>query len=111
MKKNMGAMGNMGGMVKQMQKMQSEMNKIQAELAASQIEFAAGGGGVKVVISGQKELLSLRIDPSVVDPEDIEMLEDLVLAAVQGAMRQVDNITAERMQALTGGINLPGMPF
>lgn len=101
----------MGGMVKQMQKMQAEMNRAQEELAASQVEFSSGGGAVKVVMSGQKEMLSIQLDQKIVDPEEVEMLEDMILAAVQGVMREVDALTARRMQSVTGGMNMPGMPF
>ena len=107
----MGGVPNMGGMVKQMQKMQAEMNRAQEELALSQVEFSSGGGAVKVVMSGQKELVSIKLDKNIVDPDDVEMMEDMILAAVQGAMQEVDNLTAKRMQSITGGINIPGMPF
>ena len=112
MGKNMGGgMPNMNGMMKQMQKMQAEMAKAQEELAEAQVDFSSGGGAVKVVVSGQKELISVKIDPSAIDPDDAEMLEDLILAAVNGAMKKADAMAANRMQSVTGGVSIPGMPF
>jgi len=104
---NMGNMGNMAGMMKKMQKLQGEMAKMQEELKKRTMEVSAGGGAVKVVINGDKQILSLKIDPAAVDPEDIEMLEDLVVAAINEAIKKVDDLMAQEMGKLTGGMNLP----
>ena len=104
---NMGNMGNMAGMMKKMQKLQGEMAKMQEDLKKRTMEVSAGGGAVKVVINGDKQILSLKIDPSAVDPEDIEMLEDLVVAAINEAIKKVDDMMAQEMGKLTGGLNLP----
>lgn len=99
--------GNMNKMMKQIQKMQSDMLKMQEELQARTVEATSGGGAVKAVVSGKKELVSLHIDPQAVDPEDVEMLQDLIVAAVNEGLRQVDEIMAAEMKKLTGGLNLP----
>ncbi|MDD2485159.1 MAG: YbaB/EbfC family nucleoid-associated protein [bacterium] len=98
-----------GGMMKQVQKMQAEMARIQNELADERIEGSAGGGMVKVVANGQQEILDIAIAPEVVDPDDIETLQDLVLAAVRDAMKRSQDAAAEKMSKLTGGLKLPGM--
>lgn len=105
----MGGAGNMQGMLQRVQKMQADMQKAQADLQARTFEAAAGGGAVKVMVSGKKELQMVTIDPQVVDPEDVEMLQDLILAAVNEAMHQVDAVTEEEMSKVTGGLKLPGM--
>jgi len=102
-----GNMGNMAGMMKKMQKLQGEMAKMQEELKKRTLEVSAGGGAVKVVINGEKQIQSLKIDPAAVDPADIEMLEDLVSAAINEAVKKVDDMTAQEMGKLTGGLNLP----
>lgn len=104
---NMGNMGNMAGMMKKMQKLQGEMAKMQEELKKRTVEVSAGGGGIKVVINGDKQIQSLKIDPAAVDPEDIEMLEDLVMTAVNEAIKKVDDLMAQEMGKITGGLNLP----
>lgn len=104
---NMGNMGNMAGMMKKVQKLQADMAKLQEELKTRTIEVSAGGGAVKVVINGEKQIQSLKIAPSAVDPEDVEMLEDLVSAAVNEALKKVDDMMAQEMGKLTGGMNLP----
>lgn len=101
--------GNMGNMMKKMQKMQKDMEKAQKELEEEEIEVTAGGGAIKAVVNGKKELVSMEIDESVVDPEDVDMLQDLVIAAVNEAMREVDDLTAKKMGKFTGGMNIPGM--
>lgn len=98
--------GNMQGML---QRVQADMQKAQADLQARTFETTAGGGAVKVTVSGKKESQSVVIDPQVVDPEDVEMLQDLIVAAVNEAMRQIDTVTEEEMNKVTGGIKLPGM--
>lgn len=102
-----GNMGNMNQMMKKVQKLQAEMAKMQEELKKRNLESTAGGGAVKVVISGEKQLQSIKIDPSAVDPSDVEMLEDLVLAAVNEALKKVDDMMSQEMGKLTGGLNLP----
>lgn len=102
-----GNMGNMAGMMKKVQKLQADMAKLQEELKARTIEVSTGGGAVKVVITGEKKIESIKIAPSAVDPEDVEMLEDLVAAAVNEAINKVDDMMSQEMGKLTGGLNLP----
>ncbi|CVK19245.1 MULTISPECIES: YbaB/EbfC family nucleoid-associated protein [Sporomusa] len=102
-----GNMGNMAGMMKKVQKLQADMGKLQEELKARTIEVSTGGGAVKVVVTGEKKIQSVKIAPSAVDPEDVEMLEDLVAAAVNEAMNKVDDMMSQEMGKLTGGLNLP----
>jgi len=102
-----GNMGNMAGMMKKVQKLQADMSKMQEELKTRTLEATAGGGAVKVVINGEKQIVSLKIEPTAVDPEDVEMLEDLVAAAVNEALKKVDDMMAQEMGKLTGGMNLP----
>lgn len=104
-----GMPGNMNNMLKQVQKMQKDMEKMQAELEAKEVEASVGGGAVKVVVNGKKEVLSISIKPEVVDPEDIEMLQDLVLSAVNEALRSADEMAGSKMSQLTGGMNIPGL--
>ena len=99
----MGGMGNMQGMLQRVQKMQAEMQKVQADLQARTFESTAGGGAVKVTVTGKKELTSVVLDPQVVDPEDV------ILAAVNEAMHQVDAVSEEEMNKVTGGLKIPGM--
>ena len=103
-----GGMGNMQGMMKKVQKLQADMAKMQ-ELKLRTIETTVGGGAVTVVVSGKKEVVSVKIDPSAVDPEDVEMLEDLLVAAVNEGMRKIDEMTEAEMGKLTGGMKMPGM--
>lgn len=103
----LGNMGNMAGMMKKVQKMQAEMTKMQEELKLRTIDVSTGGGAVKVTVNGEKRIQSLKIDPSAVDPSDVEMLEDLVVAAVNEAMTKVDDMMSQEMGKLTGGLNLP----
>ena len=100
--------GGMGGLLKQAQKMQKEIERIQNELADTRIEGSAGGGMVTAVASGQQELLEIKIDAEVVDPDDVEMLEDLVLAAVNQAMENAKTKAEEEMAKATGGL-MPNM--
>ena len=99
----------MNTMLKQAQMMQEEMNRVQGELEEKTVEATAGGGKFKVVMKGTKEITSLQIAPEIVDPEDTEMLEDLVTVAVNDAIRQVEAMMEEGMSAITGGLNLPGL--
>ncbi len=104
------SMGDMGKMMKQVQKMQSEMAKLQEELAERTVEATAGGGVVKVVANGRHEIKEIHIDPEAIDPEEPELLEDLVLAAVNEAMKEAQDMISEEMSKITGGMKLPGMP-
>ena len=101
--------GNMQGMMKQMQKMQKKMAEAQEELGEKRLEGAAGGGMVKVIVSGDKQVIDVIIDPSVVDPEDIEMLQDLIVIATNDAMTKAEELTNSTMGQFTKGLNLPGM--
>ncbi|GKV58003.1 nucleoid-associated protein [Sporosarcina sp. NCCP-2222] len=105
----MRGMGNMQGMMKQMQKMQKKMAEAQEELGEKQLEGTAGGGMVKVVVSGHKEVLEVNIDPSVIDPEDAEMLQDLIVIATNEAMAKAEELSNSTMGQFTKGLNLPGM--
>jgi len=97
-------------MLKQLQTLQEDVLKVQEEVAASSVTATAGGGAVTVVVTGERRLQSLTIAPEVVDPEDVEMLQDLVIAAVNEGLEQIDRNAAERMAALTGGLGIPGLP-
>ena len=105
-------MGGMGGginmnMIKQAQKMQQDMQKMQAELEEKEYTASAGGGVVSATVSGKRELKILTIDPDVVDPDDVEMLQDMIVAAVNEAIRSAESDAANSMQRLTGGMGLP----
>lgn len=104
----MRGMGNMQGMMKQMQKMQKKMAEAQEELGEKRVEGTAGGGMVSVIVSGHKEVLEVNIKEEVVDPDDIEMLQDLVLAATNDALKKADEISNQTMGQFTKGLNLPG---
>ena len=102
--------GNQMNMMKQAQKMQQDFLKMQQELESKEFEFTAGGGAVKAAITGTREFSSLTIDPEVVDPDDVEMLQDLILAAINGALKMADDKTSESMAKLQGGMGgLPGL--
>ena len=107
--RGMGGMGggNMNSMIRQAQKMQQDMMKAQEELESKTYEAQAGGGVVSAAVSGKKELLSVTIDPEAVDPDDVEMLQDLIVAAVNEAIRKATEDAASQMSKLTGGLNLP----
>ena len=100
-------MGNMAGMMKKVQKMQADMKKMQEELKTRTVEASVVGGAVTVVMNGEKMIESLKLNPSAVDPEDVEMLEDLVMAAVNEASKKVDDLLSQEMGKVTGGLNLP----
>lgn len=100
--------GGQMNMMKQAQKMQQEFMKMQQELESTKFEFTSGGGAVKATIVGTREFQSIEINPEVVDPEDVEMLQDMVLAAVNGALKLADDKTSQSMAKLNGG--LPGFP-
>jgi DNA-binding YbaB/EbfC family protein len=99
--------GNMGGLMAQVQKLQEEMGKAQEALGKEELTVSAGGGAVTIVISGHREFKSITIKPEVVDPQDVEMLQDLLLAAVNDAVEKAKALEEERMGALTGGMGLP----
>jgi hypothetical protein len=101
--------GNMQQQLKQMQDMQRQMELMQAELEEKEITSTAGGGAVEVTINGKRELTKLNIDPEVVDADDVEMLQDLIIAAVNEGIRQIDEMSNNEMSKLTGGLDLPGM--
>lgn len=101
--------GNMNNMMKQMKKMQQQMQKAQEELKEKTVEGSAGGGMVTVLANGHKQVLEITIKEEVVDPEDVEMLQDLVLAAINDALTKADELAAKDMGKFTGGMNLPGM--
>ncbi len=101
--------GNMSKMLKQAQKIQQEMAKLQEELKEKTVEASAGGGVVEVTVNGKQELLAIKIKPEVVDPDDIEMLQDLILAAVNEGLRKSQEMVAEEMRKITGGLNIPGL--
>ena len=104
-----GGPSNMQSMLKQAQKMQEDMAMMQEELGAREYDVSAGGGVVNVKINGKKEILSVKISPEVVDPDDVETLEDLIVAAVNEAVKKVEAVSNEEMQKITGSIGLPGM--
>ena len=104
-----GMPGNMNNMMKQAQKMQQEMLKAQQELEEKEVEATAGGGAVTVKVSGKKQITEINLAPEVVDPDDIEMLQDLIMVAVNDALNKIDEEAANRMGKITGGINIPGL--
>jgi len=103
--------GGMQNMLKQAQKMQEDMAAKQAELEACEYDISAGGGVVNVKINGKKEILSVKLAEEIVDPDDIETLEDLIVAAVNEAIKKVEAVSAEEMQKITGSMNLPAGMF
>ena len=104
-----GGMPNMNNMMKQVKKMQADMEKAQQEIEEKEFTSSAGGGVVEATINGKKEVVAIKIDPDVVDPEDVEMLQDLIMVAVNDAISQADKFNEEKMGKLTGGINIPGL--
>jgi nucleoid-associated protein EbfC len=101
---------NMGNIMKQAQQFQSKMAKLQEELGERTVEATAGGGMVAVTASGKQEIVAIRIEPEVVDPEDVEMLQDLIQAAVNDALNRAKEMVNEEMGKLTSGLNLPNIP-
>lgn len=102
-------MKGMGNMMKQAQKLQARMMKLQEELAEKTVEATAGGGMIKVVANGRQQILTVQIEKEVVDPEDVEMLQDLVVAAVNDALQKSQEMVSSEMSKLTGGLNIPGL--
>jgi DNA-binding YbaB/EbfC family protein len=102
-------MKGMGNMMKQAQQLQSKMMKLQEELAEKTVESSSGGGMVKVTANGRQQILSIQIEKEVVDPDDVEMLQDLILAAVNDALAKAQEMVSSEMSKLTGGLNIPGL--
>lgn len=102
-------MKGMGNMMKEAQKLQARMLKLQEELAEKTVESAVGGGMIKVVANGRNQVVAIRIEKEVVNPEDVEMLQDLILAAVNDALTKSQEMVATQMSKLTGGLNIPGL--
>jgi hypothetical protein len=102
-------LGGMGNLFKQAQEMQAKLARVQEELAHRTVEGSSGGGMVRVTVTGQLNLASIKIDPAVVNPDEREMLEDLVLAAVNEGMRLAREMAAEEMSKITGGMKIPGL--
>jgi hypothetical protein len=102
-------MNNIGQIMKQVQKMQQQMEKIQEELAHKTVEAAAGGGMVRVTANGKQEIISIKISPEAIDPADMSMLEDLIAAAINEALRSSRNLMQEELAKVTGGLRIPGL--
>ena len=102
-------MPNMGNLLKKAQELQEKMAKLQEELGEKTVEASTGGGMVSVVANGKQEIVSIKIDPEVVDANDVEMLEDLVLAAINDALYQAKQLVTDEMSQLTGGVKIPGI--
>lgn len=100
--------GNIAKMMKQVQKMQAQMAKMQEELGERTVESTAGGGMVKAVVNGRQELVAIEIQPEAVDPGDVEMLQDMILSAVNDALKQAQEMVAKEMSKITGSLNIPG---
>jgi len=98
-------------MMRQVQKMQADMAKVQDGLANETVEASAGGGMVTVQVTGSVELKSIKIDPSAVDPQDVEMLEDMIMAAMNEALRSAQELANKKLGGITAGLNIPGLPF
>ncbi len=99
----------LGGMLKQAQKIQAQLARVQEEMAQKTIEASSGGGMVSVVVNGKQEVISIKIEREVINPEDIDMLQDLILAAVNEGIRKSQEMVSEEMRKLTGGLNIPGL--
>ncbi len=104
-----GGAQNMSGMIKQAQKMQDEMAKANEQIEQMEFSSTVGGGAIEIVMSGKKEVKSLTIKPEVVDPEDIEMLQDLLIAAYNEVIKKVEDTSSETMSKITGGLSIPGL--
>jgi len=102
-------MKGMGNIMKQAQKLQSKMLKLQEEMAEKTVETASGGGMVKIVANGKQQIVSIEIEKEVIDPDDAEMLQDLIIAAVNDALTQSQEMVSEEMSKLTGGMKIPGL--
>lgn len=100
---------NMNNLLKQAQKMQKDMENMQKELEEKNFEFSTGGGAVVVLVNGKNQVLDIKIKPEVLDPDDVEMLQDLILSAVNGALNKAQEEMSDGMKKLTGGMNIPGL--
>lgn len=109
LKQNMGGAQNMNAMIRQAQKMQDEITTLQEDIENREFSATSGGGAVSVVVTGKKIIKSLTINKEVVDPEDVEMLQDLVISAINEAVNQVESTTETEMSKITGGVSLPGL--
>lgn len=107
--KNAGGAQNMNQMIRQAQKMQDQITELQTDIEAREFSATAGGGVVEVTLSGKKEIKSLNLKPEVVDPEDIETLQDLIIAAINEAVNNIETTTEAEMSKITGGVSIPGM--
>lgn len=101
--------GNMNNMMKQVQKLQKQMEEVQEDLKTKEVEASAGGGAVVARVNGNKEVVAIEIDKEVVDPDDVEMLQDLIIVAVNEALRTAEEKMSSEMSKLTGGLNIPGL--
>jgi DNA-binding YbaB/EbfC family protein len=101
---------DMGNLMKQAQQLQVKMAKLQEELAEKKVEASSGGGMVTVVVNGRQEIVSMNIDPEVINPDDAEMLQDLIQAAVNDGLSKAKSMASEEMSRLTGGLNIPSIP-
>ena len=99
----------LGNMMKQAQQMQKKMERVQEEMEKREVEASAGGGMVTAVVNGKQQVLSVKIDPAAVDPDDVEMLQDLIMVAINEAIRQSQDMMQQEMSKLTGGMNIPGL--
>lgn len=104
-----GGMGNMQKMMKQVQKMQADMAKLQEELSDMTVEATAGGGAVKITVTGKQEVRGIEIDPEILTPDDVEMIQDLLTAAFNEALRKSQDLASAEMNKITGGIKVPGL--
>ena len=109
MAKGFGGFGNMGNVLKQAQEIQARLAQVQEELGRRTVEASAGGGMVQVTVNGQLALASIKVDPGAINPQDKEMLEDLILAAVNEGLRRAREMASEEMSKLTGGLKIPGL--
>ncbi|MDO4778030.1 MAG: YbaB/EbfC family nucleoid-associated protein [Tissierellia bacterium] len=109
MRRNPFGGANMNKMMKQMQDMQRKIEETQKEIEETELVATAGGGAVEVKANGKKEILSITIDPEVVDPQDVEMLQDMILVGVNEAIKMADKLNDEKMGKITGGLNIPGL--
>lgn len=107
--KNSGGAQNMNQMIRQAQKMQDQITELQEDIESREFTATAGGGAVEVTLSGKKEIKSLNLKPEVVDPEDIEMLQDLIISAINEAVNNIETTTESEMSKITGGVSIPGM--
>ncbi len=108
-KSSAGGAGNMQKQIQQMQVMQKKMEEMQAELETKEVEATAGGGAVSITANGKKEIVKVEIKPEVVDPDDVEMLQDLIMVAANEALRQIEEMSQNEMGKLTGGLSVPGI--